>query len=92
LEEEAALRELSTEQKYALEHAQRFSRLDDKKARKLVSELMKEVEGISEPLAVKIADIMPVDAEDIRMIFSKERSQPQKKDVETILGILEKYR
>ncbi|MEM2839451.1 MAG: RNA polymerase Rpb4 family protein [Thermoplasmata archaeon] len=92
LEEEAGQRELSTEQKYALEHAQRFSRLDDKKAKKLVGDLMEGVEGLSEVLAVKIADIMPVDAEDIRVIFSKERSQPQKKDIEKILGIIEKYR
>ena len=92
LEEEAGQRELSTEQKYALEHAQRFSRLDDKKAKKLIGELIEGVEGLSEVLAVKMADIMPVDAEDIRVMFAKERSQPQKKDIEKILGIIEKYR
>lgn len=92
LEEEAGQRELSTEQKYALEHAQRFSRLDDKKAKKLVGELTGEVEGLSETLAAKIADILPEDAEDVRVLFAKERSQPQKKDIEKILGIVEKYR
>jgi len=92
LEEEAGQRELSTEQKYSLEHAQRFSRLDDKKAKKLIGELIEGVEGLSEVLAVKMADIMPVDAEDIRVMFAKERSQPQKKDIEKILGIIEKYR
>lgn len=92
LEDEASQRELSAEQKYALEHAQRFSRLDDKKAKKLIGELMKEIEGLSETLAVKIADLMPEDVEDLRVIFAKERSQPQKKDFEKILSIVEKYR
>ena len=91
LEDESKLRDLSTEQKYALEHSQRFSRLDDKKAKKLVSELIQEIEGLAEPMAIKLADILPKDAEDIRIVFAKERAQVQKKDVEKILGILGKY-
>lgn len=91
LESEAKDRELSTEQKYALEHSQRFARLDDKKARKLVSELVSEVEGLSETIAIKIADLMPKDPEDIRILFAKERAGAQKKDVEKILAIVEKY-
>jgi len=91
LEEESGQRELSTEQKYALEHSQRFSRLDDKKSKKLVNELIGEIENLAEPIAMKIADIMPKDAEDIKIIFAKERAQIQKKDAEKILGIIEKY-
>ena len=91
LEDEATQRELSTEQKYSMEHSQRFSRLEGKKARKLVNELLQEIEGMSEPVAIKIADLMPKDAEDIRIIFAKERAALQKKDIEKILGIIEKY-
>jgi DNA-directed RNA polymerase subunit F len=91
LEEEAKARELSGEQKYSLEHSQRFARLDDKKARKLVAELMSEIEGLNETIAIKITDLMPKDAEDIRILFAKERAGAQKKDVEKILAIVEKY-
>jgi len=91
LESEVKARELSTEQKYSLEHSQRFARLDDKKARKLVAELISEVEGLSETIAIKIADLMPKDPEDIRILFAKERAGAQKKDVEKILAIVEKY-
>jgi DNA-directed RNA polymerase subunit F len=91
LEDESKKRELSQEQKYAVEHSQRFSRIDDKKSRKLINELMSEIEGLNEPVAMKIADLMPKDAEDIRILFAKERAGAQKKDVEKILGIVEKY-
>jgi len=91
LESESKARELSAEQKYSLEHAQRFARVDDKKARKLVSELVSEIEGLNETIAIKIADLMPKDAEDIRVLFAKERAGAQKKDVEKILAIVEKY-
>lgn len=91
LEEESKLRELSTEQKYALEHAQKFSRIDSKKSRKLINELMKEIEVLNEPLAAKLADLMPNEAEDIKIVFAKERANIQKKDIEKILDIVGKY-
>jgi len=91
LEGESKARELSTEQKYSLEHSQRFARLDDKKARKLVAELVSEIEGLNETIAIKIADLMPKDAEDLRILFAKERAGAQKKDIEKILAIVEKY-
>lgn len=91
LEAEAKQRELGTEQKYAVEHSQRFSRADDKKSRKLVAELLSEIEGLNETIAIKIADVMPKDAEDLRVLFAKERAGAQKKDTEKILAIVEKY-
>jgi len=91
LEEAAELRELSTEQKYALEHSQKFSRVDSKKSRKLINELMKEIEILNEPLATKLADLMPKEAEDIKIVFAKERANIQKKDIEKILDIVGKY-
>jgi DNA-directed RNA polymerase subunit F len=52
---------------------------------------MSEIEGLNEPVAMKIADLVPKDAEDIRILFAKERAGAQKKDVEKILAIVEKY-
>lgn len=82
--------ELTAEQKLALEHAQKFSRVDSKKAKKLVKELT-ELGFVSEVNAVKIADIMPSGPDDVRLIFSKERASVEKKDIEKILSVVEKY-
>lgn len=82
--------ELTAEQKLALEHSQKFARVDTKKARKLVKELL-ELGFVSEVNAVKIADIMPTHADDVRLIFSKERASVEKKDIEKILSVVEKY-
>jgi DNA-directed RNA polymerase subunit F len=82
--------ELTPEQKLSLEHASKVSRIDSKKAKKLVKELI-ELGFVSEINAVKIADIMPSNADDVRLIFSKERASVEKKDIEKILSVVEKY-
>ncbi len=82
--------ELTAEQKLALEHAQKFSRLDSKKAKKLVKELT-ELGFVSEINAVKLADILPSHPDDVRLVFSKERASVEKKDIEKILSVVQKY-
>jgi DNA-directed RNA polymerase subunit F len=82
--------ELTAEQKLALEHCQKFSRLDTKKVRKLVKELG-ELGFVTEANAVKLADVMPTHADDVRVIFAKERANLEKKDIEKILSVVEKY-
>jgi DNA-directed RNA polymerase subunit F len=82
--------ELTAEQKLALEHCQKFARIDTKKAKKLVKELV-ELGFVSEVNAVKIADIMPDHADDVRAMFAKERANLDKKDIEKILSVVEKY-
>jgi len=34
---------------------------------------------------------MPSNADDVRLIFSKERASVEKKDIEKILSVVEKY-
>lgn len=82
--------ELTAEQKLSLEHSQKFARVDAKKARKLIKELL-ELGFVSEVNAIKIADIMPTHADDVRLIFSKERASVEKKDIEKILSVVQKY-
>ena len=82
--------ELTAEQKLSLEHAQKFARADAKKAKKLIKELL-ELGFVSEVNAVKIADLMPSTADDVRLIFSKERASVEKKDIEKVLSVVEKY-
>lgn len=42
--------------------------------------------------AVKIADIMPVDLSDLRLIFAKERVPIKAEDLPGILEVIDKYR
>lgn len=58
-------------------------------AEKLVAELE---EIIKKTQAIKIADIMPEDMDDMRLIFAKERGSHKKEELEDILKIVDKYR
>lgn len=81
--------ELTYEQNLALDHVTKFSKLDEEKAKKLVEELS---ETLKKTQAVKIADIMPEDMADLRLLFAKERGTYKKEDLEKILEIVDKYR
>ncbi len=90
LEKEEKKRELSYEQKLALEHAKHFSKLAITKANTMVEELVK-LERITEPFAYKIADILPKHPEEVRAIFAKERFTLEDDEVKKIIKIVEKY-
>lgn len=81
--------ELTYEQNLALDHVTKFSKLDTESAKKMVEELE---ELIKKTQAIKIADIMPKDMADLRLIFAKERGSIKKEDMEKILEIVNKYR
>lgn len=90
LQEEAAARELNPEQKIALDQSTKMARTDADKARKLMKELS-SIDFITEGVAVKIADLMPTHADDIRVLFAKERLVLDKKQIEQIIKSVEKY-
>ncbi len=90
LEEENAKRELSNDQKLAMEHAQKISKLDSKKAEQLKEELLK-LGFISEAIACKLVDLLPSHSDDVRVLFAKERSVLEKKYIDQILKVVEKY-
>ncbi|UCE72798.1 MAG: hypothetical protein JSV56_07115 [Methanomassiliicoccales archaeon] len=91
LEKEEKKRELTYEQKLALEHAKHFSKIGTTKAKKMVKELM-EIERITEPSAYKIVDILPMHPEEVRAIFAKERFTLEDKEIKKIIKIVEEYR
>jgi DNA-directed RNA polymerase subunit F len=91
LEKEEKNRELTYEQKLALEHAKHFAKLGVAKVKKMVDELLK-LERISEPFAYKIIDILPAHPEEVRAIFAKERFTLEESEVKKILKIVDKYR
>lgn len=81
--------ELTYEQNLSLDHVTKFSKLDEESAKKLVEELS---EIVKKTQAIKIADIMPEDLADLRLIFAKERGSFKQEDMEKILEIVNKYR
>ena len=81
--------ELTYEQNLTLDHVTKFSKLEEDSAKKLVEELS---EIIKKTQAIKIADIMPEDMADLRLMFAKERGSYKQEDMEKILEIVDKYR
>ena len=91
LDEAGEERELSMEQKFALYHAETFSRISKEDAEELVKKLLK-IEFIHEKLAYKISDLMPANEDEMKALFAKERAVIGKSDIEQILSVLEDYR
>ncbi|KAF5086528.1 hypothetical protein DSECCO2_58380 [anaerobic digester metagenome] len=89
LEERSKSYELTYEQNLALDHVTKLSKIEEESAVKLVEELQ---EIAKKSQAIKIADLMPVDLADLRLIFAKERGSHKKEDLEQILEIVDKYR
>lgn len=83
-------RELSTEQNLALDHTQKFVAIEFESSKKLQREL-NALGFISEQNVVKIMDLLPATPEDVRLVFSKERLTPEKKQIEQIIEIVQKY-
>ena len=83
-------KEMLYEQKTALEHAQKFSKLSVKKTEELIKEL-NTIEIINEIHAYKIADILPKNIDDLKAIFAKERISLGEAEGKKILEIVSKY-
>jgi DNA-directed RNA polymerase subunit F len=90
LMEESKLRELSSEQKLALDHATRLKKLPAEKAKALQGEL-EQIDFVSPAIACKLVDILPTHPDDVRILFTKERLILEKKHIEQILKVVEKY-
>ncbi len=90
LDAEAADHELTPEQRYALDQVNKNVKVSASNAQKLVKEL-RELPFVSEAHAVKVADLMPTHVDDVRVLFAKERSTVDKKQLEQIIKLVEKY-
>lgn len=89
LKERSQFQDLSYEQNLALDHVTKFSKISVENAQKMISELE---EIIKTNQAIKMADVMPEDLADMRLMFAKERGVHKKEDLEKILEIVNKYR
>ncbi len=89
LEEHQEAHELTYEQNLVLDHVIKFAKVDSEDARKLVDELN---DIVKKNQAVKLADVMPKDMADMRLMFAKERGSHKKEELEKLLEIINKYR
>ena len=88
LDEFSEKHELSYEQNLTIDHVTSLNKLSLEETEKLIEELEAYVEYKQ---AVRIADILPRDMADLRLIFAKERNAPSNDEMKEILEILEKY-
>lgn len=89
LEEFSEKNELSYEQNLTLAHVTNFQKLPLEDTEKLIEELESIVKT---KYAIRIADLMPKDIADLRLIFAKEKFPMKKDEMEDVLKILNKYR
>ena len=79
--------ELGYELRRAIRHAEIFSKGTAEESRALVAELMK-LGKMSLEIAVKIADVKPVNKDELRAIYAKERFTLSEEELDNILEIV----
>jgi DNA-directed RNA polymerase subunit F len=79
------------EQKICLDYLHKFAKLSPEEGRRIVEEVLKVSEKIRPEIAVKIADLLPRDEEDVRAIFAKERTILDKSEIAKIVEICASY-
>ena len=93
LEAEAEIRgydNLLQSQKAALDHAQTVCSISLDQANAIIDEV-KQIDIVTDAVALKIADLLPRYPEDVRAIFSKERVTLEPAQIQQIIDIVEKH-
>jgi len=83
--------ELGFEQAKTLEYAKKMAKLDAEKEKKMIEELMAEIEKIDRAKAVKIVDLLPRTEDEVKEIFAKEIYTLNDEEVKKVLEIVGKY-
>jgi DNA-directed RNA polymerase subunit F len=74
-----------------LEYTKKFSKLNLTNAGKLADELL-QIEKLNKAHAVALVDLMPKNADEVRLIFAKERFVLEDGDINKVLEAVNKYR
>lgn len=90
LEAQEGAKELGYEQKNALEHMRKFSKLSEKKAREIMEELGK-IERLKDEQKISIANMLPEDMDDLRVLFANEVTSFSEDEKKKILSIVKKF-
>ena len=83
--------EMNYEQKLALEHLKLFTKLKASEAKKIAEEITYIIKMSPETL-IQIINILPKNADELRMIFASEKFSLQEDEVTKILDIVAKFR
>jgi DNA-directed RNA polymerase subunit F len=85
-------KELSYEQKLALEHAKEVARLSPKQAEQLIQELKAlEMRKLKDEIIVKLVNLLPRDVEDLKVLLLGTKVTFKTEELEKIIEILKKY-
>jgi DNA-directed RNA polymerase subunit F len=90
LEKKEKEKELSYEQKNALDHLRKFSKISEKSALEMVEELGK-IERLKEKHIISIINHMPQEPEDLRVLFANEVANLSDEDKKKIISIVKKF-
>ena len=90
LEKKAKAKELGYEQKNALEHLRKFSKLTQKNIDDMKAELDK-IDRLKDRHKMAIIDMMPKDDDDLKMMFSNEIVTVSDDDKKKIVKIVKKF-
>jgi DNA-directed RNA polymerase subunit F len=83
-------REMRYELARAIEHANTFAVLDAEDSRDLVDELL-ALEQVDEVAAYKIADLLPMDRDELRSVFAHGRYSLDGDELDEILNVVARY-
>jgi len=84
-------KELTYEQKLALEHLKKFTKLRPTEAKKFLEELS-GILRMSEETKIQILNLLPKTSDELRMIFTREKFSLKDNEIKKILEIVKKYK
>ena len=90
LEKKAKEKELGYEQKNALEHLRKFSKLSETKINEMVEELQKN-ERLKDRHVMNIVNHMPKDIDELNILFTSEIITLSEEDKKAILKTVSKF-
>ena len=91
LEELEKKEELEYEQRITLDYSRNFALVSSTDAKKMSAELIKNVERLKDTHIASIINILPRNADEIRLLFAKERYKLEDKEINSILDVVAKY-
>lgn len=84
--------EMIYEQKIALEHAEKFTKLKEKDGDQLFNELKELGLRVRDDAIVKLMDILPEDETAVKAVMLSSGTQLKKEQMQKILDVIAKYR
>jgi DNA-directed RNA polymerase subunit F len=82
--------ELGYEQKLAYDHIKKFTSIGKEDAKKMIKELMQY--GVDESTAIKIVDVMPIEAVQLKHILAREKKTFEEDEVGKMMEVVKDHR